>query len=439
MQLSLPNDPKCLAVLPFVAFLLGQSDKISPKLVVFQLGPADADYVDCIAGGLPGIQMRFAREIRPEWVLEKGILLISFRKSWTASRTLWVDPVPKTIVLDFEEWEMGRRATDVATLDNFRPTFEWKEKIGWNGQHLAWRLRNGIRGEGASERDWLQSFQWSLFLDRIDRLPSGDVLECIDSCLTDRAGNVWPRNHDVASIVHGYRIGIYKIIAERMGASRMQFTNQNKQIKCGFMGLVKDERLTSSVEVSKRQNVHWISLSPQPHGLGKSSLVSVISVRYVVMVPRIVLNATNNTMMDYWQKCQLIVGLVLVTVCFVGIRCACQFSVARKRTDRGQGRILYLFFDTFARSLGVGPGAWLGRSKAERLLLTVISVFAILSGSLFGGGLFEKQLLRNELKFRFNSLDDICLAKIVLYIPMELLPAQILNGRPIYYYSLYLS
>lgn len=412
----MPVDPKLIGAVQFIAFLLNHIDEIQPKLVVFQFVKSDADYVDHIARALRGRQMKFFQiptKFNQRMTIEDFSLLLTIGD---------VSRINTLFTSDVREFRLDFRVGD-GNKSALQPSFAMK--ISDSRHYIVdWSLEKHS-DRGIIEEEYLQYFEWTVFLGQANRIPSGKVLACIDNCLTDRAGNKWSINGTL--VVHGFHVGIYKILAERMNSPSMEYVVFNylgENNTCKLNGVLKEARLTSENKISNGTVDHWISLCPQMT-LNKNLLGSLFPVRYLVVVPRIVIE--SNRFLDYFNPVKVVAGLLLSTSIFVGIRYCCRLvdtTLVNKNSS-----LVSSFIDTFGRSLGIGTGAWLGRSTAERQLLTVISIFAILSGSIFSGVLYEQQLFMHEQKFRLNSLDDICLASMKLHIPMDLIPTRLFNGR----------
>lgn len=150
---------------------------------------------------------------------------------------------------------------------------------------------------------------------------------------------------------------------------------------------------------------------------------------YVVLAPhQLVLPEVSWTL--FWQR-TLLLGLIIgTTLCILAIRLCCRrIEVPASPTNRDA-----LLFDTFARTLGLSAGNWLGRSSSERQLLAVLSTFAILMGGVFSGVLYEHNF-PNEAKERFNTVYDICAAGLNVTIEpavifaLSLIAGEITNLR----------
>lgn len=227
--------------------------------------------------------------------------------------------------------------------------------------------------------------------------------------------------------VFGLRVGIYKIIAERLTKNPKTYTLFKKLLGNSKFGTKTENELQF---LDKRLIDRGY---PFKGGLYKYKLsLSMIpkfsrsmtqfnsggpSTRYILLVPRIIEDGRSNHLANTLIKCQILFGLLMSISLFVLLRFYCNILFMEQINS---GFLVHTFFDTFARALGIGPGTWFGRSTAERLLLTVIAVFAILAGSIVLGILYEKLVTEVSLKFGLNNLMEICQADMVLHIPSEL-------------------
>lgn len=152
--------------------------------------------------------------------------------------------------------------------------------------------------------------------------------------------------------------------------------------------------------------------------------------RFVILVPRIAVahptdshrSASASLMQSATvRKALVVVGLVLAVAVFAALRFCCRHLVGRASKHSQQP--MYLGCDTFARALGISAGAWDPRSTsgAERQLLCVIAVFSMLAGSVFLGSLYEEFVAEEPVRWRYNSLDEVCRDQLDLSIPYELL------------------
>lgn len=417
----LAADPKLLAVWSFIAFLSGHIEEIQPNLVLFLFDTYDSYYANVVAVALRGRQMLMLQTekfSKRHWTIKEDTLLLMFGDSSLDNTWILFTSV-RVIVLDLEPLPTSLRNNSTATT--LRPVFALinHERLQPN---MVWSMQQNLKG-GMLEENWLRSFQWSVFVNRVHKLPANHLLGCYDNALTDRSSGMILRNDLGFGIAIGMRIGFYKIFMELMGTKGLRYfythqyiDHRNRPILTSF----RDRRLIVQYPLNGSFS-HAISLSPNGQTFPNMFLESSIPpMRYMVVVPRIVINSTSNQLKEFTFKCQVIGGLFLTTCIFVSIRFGShQFSSREPEVETPT--FMLSFFDTFARMLGVGAGAWQCRSTAERLLLSVIAVIAFFWGSFLSGVLYEQMFIREDLKFCFNNLDDLCLAGKELHIPIELI------------------
>lgn len=299
------------------------------------------------------------------------------------------------------------------------------EFIAWN---TTTTLARNQRLVVIDEPRLLQSFAWQAFLRCVHKLPLGEHLRVIDVIKQESNGVM--ETHDVnpntikgprqTGWVSGFRIGIYKIVAERMSAKRMHYwqTQHTVRYAVQFERLPTmrylDTRLSlANVEKQFVLNYHLSFLVKQ-----KIQLYTQVQPRvFRILVPRVVMenSSSNKRMIDYYRKTIVVLSLLLMAALYVVLRYCCQFAAPKN----GVSFLMHSFFDTLARSLGTSSGIWLGRTTSERLLLFVIGVYSIYACSIFSGVLYEQLLIGEEVKFKYNSLHDVCDEKLALGYPYE--------------------
>lgn len=415
------NASNLLALLPFTSFLVKHIDEIHPKVVVFLFDRNQhRECVDQIVGALDGRhQMRFIQVAtggKPNrTIIHDDALLLSFMEVCHDIKWTQFTSVVRTFVIKIRD--------NNAVGSNASASFFYMDLP--LGLYMCIHWSPSIRNveNGAIEDVFVRSFAWFVFSDRVRTLPKRMPLSCTDDLLTDRVG-FKNRVQDVL-IITGFRIGIYKILGELLEASYMRYfyTIQFDIIhKEPIAVTVRDRRLIATFFISSKEKFPMISLSPHWQLFPYQFSHGALQTRYMIVVPRIVMDSNSNRSTEYWSKFLVIVGLFLCTAFFVVIRYLCQVNDGDELPVNAGAWIMQSFFDTLARTLSVGAGQWMGRSTAERQMLTVIAIFAILSGSIFSGVLYEQLLVKEEVRFRLNSLDDICLAGMVLNVPRELIP-----------------
>lgn len=428
-------DTKLLAIVAFTEFLVQHIDDIHPKVIVFLYDPSHDDWVDQMAGHLGGRPMRFLRItswVASPTVIADDALLLSFIN--VCDENIWTRFTSnvRTFVVSFGH-PNGRNASHGVP----RLVFESGAR-SYFSPCIVCRLQIASTS-GMTDRQLVASFAWSAFLDRVDRLPVGDRLACTDDCLMDRAGYLFKGTDPKHRVVTGFRVGVYKLLAELIGAHQIRYYYMIMYVVRQprvFRSKELDKRLVAKYELTDDRPPHSVSLNAHLKLFPRQFYHGAHISRYVVVVPRILVDSSSNRLIEYGRRCQVVGGLVMSTLFFVMLRYCYQ------RTDVASlsgSVVLALFFDTFARSMGVGAGPWLGRLSAERLLLSVIAVYAILSGSIFSGVLYEHLVVKEQPQFRFNSLDELCTADMVLLVPLELMPDRPVNRDKLHTSQLFLQ
>lgn len=413
MNVSHFTDPKIRAMMVFITFILREFDDIGPDLVCFRFDEANGYYVDRIAKALDGRPMLF-RQTPMSVTQTKSRCDIS-------SDTLQL--IFGNINLNAKNmvgWNGRKMHVNLNSMQNgsFDDEFYTKLNVDNNQRDwplLAWSLQNNVAQKGMNEAIWLNSFERPAFKNRFVKWPAGDSFIFYHDCQTDRSGYQIVDLELHQNILYGYRIGLYKIVAELMGAERLEFSclhNCRSRTARPILCSQRDIRLSAKYRLTTDQFVHKASLHPDSNVFQHVSSHSATQVRYVIVVPRIVATSSSNSLKDLFLKFQVLCGIFLSIAIFVFVRIMCQ-------------RVQYcsirnLVFDTFARSLGVGSVSWPGGATAERQLLSVISFFAILSGSIFSGVLYQGLVVQEDAQFLYNNLDEICLAGMKLYLHFDL-------------------
>lgn len=419
-----PTDPKLLAFLPFTAFLFNHIDEIGPSAVVFLFAPGQEDYVTQIAETLAGRQMRIigvSNQSQPNLIsIKDDTLLLSFIGvchhdiAW-----LRFESNVRTFMINVEAISTAEsKFENVPHPQNPYPC------IAWPSHRLT------SPGDGMLEADFLKSFNWSIFTDRLTTLDGHQSMTCVDDYDTDRMGTRRYIKSSQMLITTGFRIGIYKILRELLRAKYMRYyPNFHFAWNPRLTSMtVSEERLTAVFYIIRGEWINKLSLIPHPQMFPYQFSHGALRTRYRVVVPRIVLDTTSNRLKKYWMQTLVVLGLMLTTGLFVVIRLLCRLG-EEWPVDVSDWWV-YSFFDTWARTLSNGAGPWLGRSTAERQLLTVIAVFAFLAARVFTGVLYEQLLVQDEVRFLYNSLDDICLAGMVLRVPHVLMPGHSFVNQP---------
>lgn len=121
---------------------------------------------------------------------------------------------------------------------------------------------------------------------------------------------------------------------------------------------------------------------------------------YVILVPSI--KKQKYLIIDFIIGSPLINVWAITIVLFLSIR-----IVIRKLTHTMiYTNVSALFLNTFGHSFGVAD-VLVTRSRSERILMFFLSLFALLSGILLSGSLFE-HLTNVSDEFTINTIDDLC-------------------------------
>lgn len=267
---------------------------------------------------------------------------------------------------------------------------------------------------------------------RVVKLPPGDSIQVIDIIQGDDNGiannEIFPKitsDADQIVFVSGFRIGIYMILAEKLNATgfsywpvketidyAVQFPRLppirylDKRLSWRYMKKPLDFQYQISFKVKQRFKIFTHA---QPE-------------QYMILVPRVVVDSSSDYRLleHYFQKCLVVVCLLLSASVFAALRYACQSLLS----DASRNNCLYsgqdLFVDSFARCLGISTGSWIARSTAERQLLIVIGLYGILSSIVISGFLYEQFLSEENVEFMYNNIEEICSAGFKVGLPLDL-------------------
>lgn len=250
----------------------------------------------------------------------------------------------------------------------------------------------------SGEVELVSSFNWLAFCERVDRLPENtQVTVLIENNGPSQMAVVQHKGQLVAT---GIYIGLAGIVIERIGGEMsfgLTHINQANDVPIIRNVNFVDWRQAVLTSDNRTYDVHLLKAG----FVSKGDWSPWWTNRYVVLAPR-QLVAPKITWSDVVQRVLLMGMILAVTLGFLMLR-----LISRRIHSTHQVDSTALLFDTFARTLGLSAGAWLGRSRTERQLLIVVSVFAILMGGVFSGILYERSLRANDVQ-RFNSIQDLC-------------------------------
>lgn len=416
--MRLPSDLSSVpGILKFTAFLCQHLSTIDPKLIVFIFNNETAHHANHIAIALTGhVQLDFNSDIKkikkvePDWDL-----LIHFVNEDTKKLANF-ETKTREFILKMES-----------------PPNQHYNIIPKNHNQIVVEMYNGhiskILGQNSiqlSKENLGQSFDWLAFVHSVRYLPNDYCLYVVDD-IYDQPNGVAdnllnPRNLDEHSrivFVSGFKVGIYKILAGVLSGNSLAFSSLRD-----FASITIAQRPIERFNDKRLSWRYWSSAD----GFGFYVSTSMTlryqiythfkTKRYVILVPRIVISGNQQFVDNSIRKFLVVAGLLVVTLVFVGFRFCCNW--ARTGIRPSDCFLVHSFFDTLARSLGISPGAWLGRSSSERQLLTVLGIFAFISSSIFSGVLYEEQFIVHNLKFKYNNLDEACRDRLELELPRHL-------------------
>lgn len=130
---------------------------------------------------------------------------------------------------------------------------------------------------------------------------------------------------------------------------------------------------------------------------------------YMILAPK-QLVGPKSTWSVVLLRTLLVVLIIGTSLVFLSIRLFCRRTETHETADRVE-----LLFDTFARTLGLSAGTWLGRTRAERQALVVVSIFSILLSSVFSGVLYARTM-NSEAVQRYNTLQELCDGNVTVNI-----------------------
>lgn len=411
------TDP--VATVLFTTFLLRHLHDINPHIVVFVFQEKSAFQVDIISKSITGYQQlcfNLDKPTKNDFVGE-DVLFINFGDPTAFRKKIRVGSEFRHIHIQTSPFPSGGVVVK-RWLKRKTPDYEFSVFflnspmmfVGWN------RSPNTKNEVFTNEQSFVQSFSWMAFLRNVTKLPEDEWLRAMDIILDDSEGEATnelapkesPSRNEMA-YVSGFRIGIFKILAEKISSSALTYTSSADLIRYQ----VQFQRLPPTRFRDKRLSWRYWK-DPQMHGQLMSFAMPhnikvythVHQTRYRILVPRIVKDSqSSDTVLNEVLRKSLVLLCFLVVCLGLGsLRYACRWLT----NDRQTLSIGDLFFDTMSRLIGNSSGIWFGRSTSERQLLTVIAIAAILIGSIGLGVLYEKMFVEIEINYRYNNLEEVC-------------------------------
>lgn len=413
--------------LEFTAFLLHHLPVIAPNVVVLFFNnetTLQANHISTECAGYKQQLFNFDRKLSQKITIHENALvinLINYEISKVISfgynkREICVLTSVENIY--FKRWNMSGNDLVAHAYSN-------------QLQFSIWTPRNKNYGvvTRISEKELIDLFQWSAFLRRDLTLPKGEWIEFVDNIEEDKNGIATNElNPDISDVplafVSGFRIGIYMILADKLSGNGMSYMHVPGTISMSkeFQYLAPmqylDKRLSFRFFQSEGSSQLQMSLKIPKSG---RVFTNAQPERYVVVVPRVVVKQTSSNLVLYQflLKCLAVAVLILVAVLFTVLRYVFRWSLSDSLENITP--VIYLFVNTFAGCLGTSAGNLIVTNTSERQLLIVNGVFAILFSSILSGILYEQLLMQEPIEFLYNTFLDVCLAKLSLAFPMELL------------------
>lgn len=422
----LPVNSTASVLLDFTEFLRRHLPVIVPHIIVMFFNNATihpAKHVSLALSGYEQQIINYDRFYGDPITIEKSALLINLvnQESLVYIKFVFDKREISVLMLNEEKYFRAMTPNDLAAhLDKKLLWFStWKPKYGYDSP-----------SKRLTEADLLESYSWLVFVRRANKLPQGSSFHAVDNIKEDSDGvatnelNPTNTQHPIA-YASGFKIGIYMIIADKLTATGMGYLSLNSyklpyDLQFPYLSPIRypDRRLSwRYLHKNLTQFQHWISFN----FFSKANvLINAEPEQFVVLVPRVVDNRyiSNQMLYQSFLKFLAVVAFILVAAILSVFRFCCECATnATNSVYSG----MYLFVDTFARSLGISPGMWLGRNTSERQLLVIIGFFGLLSSCLFSGFLFENYFVEEPTHFRYNSINDVCLDGLQIGFPISLL------------------
>lgn len=429
-------DYPLLTLMQFNAFLVHHLPVIAPKLIVLFFNNETTPLANHVSQAISGYQQlifNYDEHWQSQIIIPESSLLINCVNGKT-NQYFKFDFDVREIYLVLAEKRVYK--TIISANDLIVRTYQGKLTFS------AWepRNRNSTAIRRMDEAELVGSFAWLAFLRRANRLPEGEWINVIDDILVDSSGSatneINPKTQTHQSrilFVSGFRIGIYMIIAERLSAKAMSYLPaiDNVDYKVQFPRLPPMQYIDKRLSWCFSKNPRYLQLSLSMKLFYKIRVYTNANPeRYLILVPRIVVNSSNQVFYQTILKCMLVLVLLLTAAVLTGLRFACQWTLRDSTiSQKNLNSIVKLFTDTFARSLGTSTGNWNGRTTTERQLLVVIGFFGLLSSSIFSGIFYEQLLLEDNTLFMYENLDDVCRANLNVGIPLIMFAQFLLNPK----------
>lgn len=414
------------ALLQFTAFLSRHIDTINPQILVLFFDDSTSDYANHIAHTF---RERSVNCFTNELILDKPIfinlnaLFINFLARGSESNLFILRSKSRYIVavIDPPILHNDRIVECINTpYDREIEVHSYRRPMDFN----SW-IPNNMFGHGINEATLMRSWIWPAFLNRIETIQHNNrsismlFRVWIDSSSvgTTKYVKLLDANDHTTGYLTGHNIGMYKIFADKLSDGRINcrlFTKSG-----GISKQVRYLDMRLSVVYSSETDPQGYTISLDSIYFNSNKVYTCAStVRYLVLVPRILVTSSSHRLMEVLFKWQLIFGILLFTVFFMTLRYCCQVVC----TDLPSFRdfIVDSFFDTFARLLAIPSETLLGNTTSERQLLIVITILGFLFDKIFSGILYEQLMTDDEPQYLYNTLNDICIGGLTIFFPNEL-------------------
>lgn len=422
----LVNSSALLAIVQFSAFLVRHLPVIAPKVIVLLFDNKTSHLANHISSTLSGSEMLTWNDdhsTKRQIAVRETSLLINFVKPDGSRPYKFLSDNREIFFVMDTKISIGRFRLSPSDLivQAFRNPLLF---VTWKS------VEKGLKEDYILDEDeLLKSFAWLAFIRRVVQLPPGKFLLALDYTEQYRNGvanNAISAGANISGIqnsvfyVSGFRIGIYKIVCEKLKADGMNYLklidtykteyNQSKPMR------YKDKRLSwryfhqnqSDSESGIHISFKYIKNTPIYTNSQPNS--------FVVVVPRVIVSglSSKQVFIQLLLKCLVIVGLLVVIAFFASVRYFFRWAIMDVPIAEND-----LFLDTFARSLGISPRNWTVRNIAERQLFVVVGIFGILTGSFLSGILYEQLVADEPVRYLYNSLKDVCRMGVNIALPFE--------------------
>lgn len=420
------------SLLQFTDFILLHLASINPYYVILFHDNATFNQAHYVAMALHGYPIESynlnSMYPRRKLIYKENVLVVNFLQRNQDTRLFVIDEISRFILAVIEKPTGDEIETFFMTrrYENQEREIEIHSYLRPMG--FVSRYSPDFIGRMLTENELMQSLAWSAFLNRFDNIPLDNVTVNFndkvwfhaDGLCTNLVAKLQP-NGKLSYYFTGFFVGLYKIIADRLTHRKMNYHYilDSVILNASTVGYL-DSRLSHPYEFIRNVNHTDRKISfEQTYSYNIRICTYADSTQYRIIVPRIVETSNNNYgVPEVLSNFGIILCFLVSVLVFVTLR----FKIRRIMNDipKSGGSFLEMLFDTFSRSLGISAGIWSGRTRAERLLLSVIAVFAFLSGSIFSGALYQELLSDEVIEYRYKNLQDVCRDRLVLKYPLEL-------------------